>query len=336
MSTTGRSRTRCTEVALLAALLIGTSSIGAGADAADGSISISVANAPDAGADARATHYLVDVVKPGARVVREARVANSTAGAALVDVYAGGAQVTDEGFRLDDATSGALDEWLTVSPPTLDLAPGASSIATVEIDVPPTAPHGERYAIVWAQLHAPGDAAVVNRVGLRVYLLVDADGRADDDLVIESLTPARHETGAAMLAMSITNTGDRALDLAGTVRLEDDVHPESPVGMVDAGVTLAVGATRDVTVRFEGDVPNGPWDATAELTANGLQRGATAAVLFPPQPGETGETASASMAPTKENGARSPVPVAIAIALLSGVIVGAARVRVTQRRRVGT
>lgn len=58
-----------------------------------------------------------------------------------------------------------------------------------------------------------------HRVGIRLYVLVGAGNPPAADFAVESLTAARSADGLPVVRAAVRNTGGRALDLSGTLRL---------------------------------------------------------------------------------------------------------------------
>lgn len=327
VSTTGRSsipRSRAALVGLaLAAALWGVApEVGS---ASEGAISIGLADESNADDDPRSRFYVVDVAKPGAQLRREVRVGNATLVDRTIDVYVTDAAVEDGGFNLDDEPA-ELASWSSTEPTTLEIPAGGSATASVSFDIPDDASEGERYGVIWAQPHGTDSQGVVNRVGVRVYLLVDADGRSSTELVVDTLRPRRDDAGNAEVVIAMSNTGTRAADVTGDLALDGDAH----VGAMEQRVTLSPGETRQASMTFDADVPNGPWKALVTLDVNGVERRATATIEFPEGAGETGEQVDASMVQTSSS---PPVQlIAAAGALATVALVAASRTRL--RRRV--
>jgi hypothetical protein len=88
----------------------------------------------------------------------------------------------------------------------------------------------------------------------------------------------------------ISNTGGRALDLSGTLKLT-----EGPGGLsagpfpASLGTSLGVGETEPITILLDKQLPNGPWKARIEVVSGLLTRTANADLTFPNGTG-TGET----------------------------------------------
>jgi hypothetical protein len=122
----------------------------------------------------------------------------------------------------------------------------------------------------------------VNRVGIRLYLSVGPGGAPAADFAIESLTAMRGPDGAPMVVATVHNTGGRALDMSGTLRLVS-----GPGGLsagpfpATLGVTLAIGDTEPVTIALDPRLPAGPWDARIVLHSGLLVRSARATITVP-------------------------------------------------------
>ena len=310
-----RSRARLLGLALAAALWVVAPAVGS---ADEGAISIGLADESSANDDPRSRFYVVDVVEPGASLRREVRVGNATPVDRSIDVYVGDASVEDGGFHLE-SEPGELASWSSSEPTTLDIPAGASARATVSFAVPHDADDGERYGVIWAQPHGTDTQGVVNRVGVRVYLLVDADGASTTNLVVDTLRPRRDEDGRAEVVVAMSNVGARATDVHGELAIGDEHR-----GPLAERVTLAPGETRQATVTFAGDVPDGPWEAVLTLDVNGVEQQARATIEFPDGAGETGVQVEAS---TVEGSSPPAALVAVAGALAAVVLVATARTR---------
>ena len=322
VSTTGRSsipRSRAAVLGLVlgAALWAVAPEIGS---ADEGAISIGLADEAGAPDDPRSRFYVVDVVEPGTRLEREVRVGNATPVDRSIDVYVTDATVEEGDFHLDDEPA-ELAAWSSLEPTTLDIPAGGSATASVSFDVPEDATDGERYGVIWAQPHGADSQGVVNRVGVRVYLLVASDGTSSTDVAVDTLRPRRDDAGRAEVVIAMSNTGERATDVSGTLSLDGDAHR----AVLGQRVTLAPGETRQATATFEDDVSDGPWRALLSLEINGIARQAAATIEFPDGPGETGEQVDASMVQPPSS---PPVAlVVVAVLLVAVVLVASARVR---------
>jgi hypothetical protein len=239
--------------------------------------------------DPRARIYIVDHLAPGTTITRRIGVANESTGPLHSRLYVGAAAIAGGTFQPQDQPND-LGSWSRFGPSQLDIRPGAEATATLTIAVPASATAGERYGVAWAEL--PGSTAEgvtsVNRVGIRIYLSVGAGGEPASDFVIDTMTAKRNADGTPVVTAQVTNTGARALDLSGSLRLAG-----GPAGLnagpfpAKLGTTLAIGDSEPVEVVLDKQIPDGPWEATLDLRSGTAQRSAVARILFP-KPGETG------------------------------------------------
>jgi hypothetical protein len=260
-------------------------------------IGIRLVDAPVATRDnPRARVYVIDHVKPGTTIKRRVEVSNDTGTRTDVAVYPAAATIKKGSFvGLEGETPNELTTWTKVGSPRLQLPDGAKQMVDVAIDVPSDAPPGEQYAVLWAQTTSRGSGAVtqVSRVGIRVYLSVGPGGEPASAFKVESLTGERNPSGIPVVAAAIHNTGGRALDLRGKLTLSD-----GPGGLsagpfpVTLGTTLARRQTEPVTVQFDKQLPNGPWQAHLEVTSGLLTETAKATITFPDS--GTGKTVAIS------------------------------------------
>ncbi|MFP5284062.1 MAG: hypothetical protein ACLGIF_11505, partial [Actinomycetes bacterium] len=164
------------------------------------------------------------------------------------------------------------------------------AFAEVTIRVPEQAVRGERYGVVWAEMttkpRTPGGVTQVSRVGIRLYLSVGPGGDPVTDFDILSLTGVRGEDKTPMVQATVRNTGERALDLSGSLTLA-----KGPAGLsagpfpVPLGTTLGIGDTEPVLVPLDQQLPNGPWLVKVTVKSGVTQRTAQATLTFPEQPG---------------------------------------------------
>lgn len=254
--------------------------------AADGSIEIQLLEAPESRrGDPRALAYVVDHLRPGSTISRDFAVTNHTDVRQRVQLYPGPAQIRDEQFvGGDPGTANELTGWITTTRPWVGLAPGESTTQTMTIEVPPDASRGERYAVLWASVRSrdAGQVRMVNRVGIRVYLSVGRGGEPPSDFSIDEITPGRDDDGRPTLTAAVTNTGRRALDIRGQVRLR-----QGPGGLragpydVAAGATLAPGDAGSVDITLDESLPAGPWRAKFQLRSGEVEQRSSATVTFP-------------------------------------------------------
>jgi hypothetical protein len=271
-------------VAVLAILSIPDASRAAG----DGNLSIRLTEAPSARQDdPRARIYIVDHLAPGSTITRHVEVTNDTPVTRRVSVYPGPSRIIDEAWspQAQGATSD-LTSWTSVGLERVRLDPHASVTVPVTIRVPRDASEGERYGVVWAQTAStdPGAVKLVSRVGIRVYLSVGPGGEPATDFRIDGLTGVRAPDGGLQVLADVTNTGGRALDLEGSLRLTDGPNSLSAGPFqVTNGTTLGPGDRGQVRVDLDKTLPLGPWHAALQLRSGDQVRRAEADLSFPVQ-----------------------------------------------------
>jgi hypothetical protein len=249
-------------------------------------VGVRLLDAPaDPGSDPRAQLYIVDHLRPGSEVSRRIEVTNSTREPLSVSLYIAGAAIVGGQFvGLNGRTANELSTWSAVLPSEVRLPAGGHATGTVRISVPRDAASGERYAAVWAEIRAGSGSGVVqvNRVGIRLYVSVGSGAAPAADFTIDSLRAERSTDGLPMVVARVTNTGGRALDMAGSLELLG-----GPGGLqagpfpATLGSTLAIGSTGQVVVALDERVPEGPWDAELTLRSGLLERSAKASITFP-------------------------------------------------------
>ena len=256
-------------------------------------------------------------MRPGATFSRKFEVSNTTSGQRLISIYTAAADVVGGQFVPGEGrTDNELSGWISLDTSNADLRAGGTVQPRLTVTVPPTATAGERYAVVWAELPpstpGAGGVAVVNRVGLRVYLSVGPGGEPKTDFVIESLTAERDAQKRPVVLATVKNTGGRALDLSGNLRLTDGPGGLS-AGPFDArlGTTLAIGASAPVTIPLDPSLPDGPWRARIELRSSTTVKTADATITFPSAAGATGAPVTAQ--PVGDEKSSSMLPVVFAV-----------------------
>ena len=187
-----------------------------------------------------------------------------------------------------ESTRSDLTTWITTNRHHVSLAPHASTMVTVTINVPREASSGERYGVIWVQetSRVPSSSGVaikeINRVGVRIYLSVGPGGAPASDFAIASLTATRSAHGQPIVRAQVRNTGGRALDITGYLKLS-----QGPGGLtagpykIEADITLAPGQSSRVTMVLSNQLPDGPWRALIALTSGLTKRQATATIRFP-------------------------------------------------------
>ena len=324
-------------IPLVLALAVGTlvPTAAATAQPAQGSVAIRLVDAPESRRDdPRARLYVVDHLAPGSTIRRRLEVSNTTGRRQRIELYAAGAELKNGSFTgFDGRAPNELSGWVTLDPGVVELPAGGRATATATIAVPPGVAGGERYAAIWAQLPPVGPGpdgggvTLVNRVGIRVYLSVGGGKEPPSDFAIGSLTAARNAEGAPVVRARVTNTGQRALDMSGELRLAEGPGSLS-AGPFPAklGTTLAVQATDDVEVVLDRQLPAGPWKAGITLTSGRIQREATATITFP---AADASSASAVKADPVEGRRSLLLPLALALVALLLLLLALA---VKQRR----
>jgi hypothetical protein len=290
----------------------------------EGSIGIRLLEAPEHLADdPRARLYIIDHLNQGDMIRRRIEVSSGLDHVMPLRLYAAGAVVSRSAFRfLEGQTQNELSRWITVDPTSVELSPHGSATALVTIAVPEDAEDGERYAVVWAQTPpsspSDGEVVTVDRVGIRVYLSVGRGGAPPTDFRIESLTAARDDAGSPIVSATVLNTGGRAIDVGGTLRLSD-----GPGGLsagpfpVQLGTTIGIGQRGTVRVVLSRSIPDGPWTADLRLRSDLVRRQAQARITFPTARG-TGST-PVPASPVGESGGVLAVIVAIGLALAAAL-----------------
>jgi hypothetical protein len=242
--------------------------------------------------DPRARVYVVDRVKRGAVFTRHVEVSNGDPTPMDVVVYPATAQVKDGGFVIAArGAAGPVEKWVSVTPQRVHLEPGARVPVTATFHVPSDAPSGEVYGAVVAERPArrtQQGIAVALRAAVRVYLSVGEGKEPRSDFAVDSLTAIRDETGRPIVLAQVHNTGGRALDLSGSLRLG-----KGPGGLsagpfpATLGTTLGVGQSGPVAVPLDKALPGGPWLATLDLHSGTVERKVEGTILFPDKPSST-------------------------------------------------
>jgi hypothetical protein len=288
-----------------------------------GSVSIRLVDAPtERRDDPRARIYIIDHLRQGDRIQRRVEVGNTTPDPVRIKVYAGGARVRDGEFDFGDRTSrNELTSWTKVEPAEVLVEPQGTQIATVTVEVPDDAVDGERYAVVWAELPSSGgQAAVVNRVGVRMYISVGEGEEPESDFEIDTLTAGRERDGTPVVRTHITNTGGRALDIGGRLTLDD-----GPGGLragpfnVEVGTTLGIDERAPATVHLDKDLPHGPWKATVTIRSGELSKTAEATITFPDEAGAEGEPVEAESV-RKQRQVLIPIASLLVLAILVALV----------------
>lgn len=240
--------------------------------------------------DPRARQYIVDHLPPGTTITRRVEVSNDTGKTQAVQLYAGAASIANGSIVFADGrTPSDLTSWTKVEPATVSPKSGGTAVATVTIVVPVNTSPGERYGVVWAELPpavpAGGGVTAVNRVGVRMYLSVGPGGEPASDFTITAFEASRGADGNPLVTATVKNTGGRAVDLSGELRLAN-----GPGGLsagpftAKLGTTLGLDQSELVQVALDPAITRGPWDARIVLRSGTTEREATASISFPDAP----------------------------------------------------
>jgi hypothetical protein len=253
-----------------------------------GSFGVRLVDVPVSEADnPRALRYIIDYLPTGTVIHRRILIQNNESQTARFTVYADAADIIGGQFVGDaGATRSELTNWISAQHPTVTLAAGASVMDMITIRVPPGATRGEHYGVVWVQQTAKarardGESGVteVSRVGVRLYVAVGSGGAPPSSFDITSITGHLTHAGQPIIVAHVNNTGGRAIDLNGSVRLTDGPGGTSsgpfPAQRI---VTLAPGQSWNMTFAAPKSLPQGSWRAAITL-ASGLTK-ATAATTI--------------------------------------------------------
>ncbi|WP_169982045.1 hypothetical protein [Microbispora sp. H10836] len=279
--------------------------------------------------DPRSHAFIVDHVNPGTTFTRRLEVFSTSSRRQHVSLYPAAARVGETGFAFAPArTANELTSWITLDRSAVDLPPRGRVPVTATVAVPATAVKGERYAVIWAEISSAspgpaGNVALVNRVGVRTYLDVGPGGEPPTSFRIGGVTAGRTVDGQPRLVAEVGNTGERAVDLEGEVRLSEGPSALSagPFRGTRA-VTLPPGGHGQVAVLLGHDLPAGPWRFRLTLRSGRVSRTATGTITFP----TAGEPAAAANDPSV------PALVACAAAAVAAMVLLVVNLRRFRRR----
>jgi hypothetical protein len=122
-----------------------------------------------------------------------------------------------------------------------------------------------------------------------------------------------------VVAVRVRNTGGRALDLGGELRLTG-----GPGGLqagpfrVRLGTTLGLGEAGWVRVPLDPAVPAGPWRVGVTLRSGAVQRTAGSAISFPTRAGSVAAAVPATSAPPAKE--RTSLAVGVGLLLLGSLL----------------
>ncbi|GAB2891594.1 hypothetical protein GCM10027074_69760 [Streptomyces deserti] len=237
--------------------------------------------------DPRASSYIIDHLPPGAVIHRDIQVVNDNPNPLHVTLYPGAAAIRGGTFTF--APAGKRNElagWISLARTRLTLDPWQKAAVPVTLRVPRTASAGERYAVIWAQHHSKpgpgGNIGMVTRAGVRVYLDIGPGGELPSSFRITRLIPARTQDGRPQLRVRVHNTGARAVDISGSLRLGSgpDALTAGPFTN-DRVLTLAPRHKGTLAFTLGKGVPKGPWKAVVTLQSGMLKQTASGRIRFP-------------------------------------------------------
>jgi len=197
---------------------------------------------------------------------------NFSPGPLTVDLYPANLGTTAQG-ALAPGQPGApptgATAWLTMREATLDLGPRSESEDRFALDIPRGTPPGDYLAaIVGARAGGPivsGDLVVQSRVALIVRVTVL--GRSDPRVSLGHLRA--HRAGSTeTLSLTVTNSGNTLLGLAGTVAVHAPSH-RIDVALGPADMYVIPGGRATLT---------GTWHGLPALGRAGLDASVTASV----------------------------------------------------------
>ncbi|MFJ2082591.1 hypothetical protein ACIOBK_08590 [Micromonospora chokoriensis] len=235
--------------------------------------------------DPRAQVYIVDHLRPGTTINRRVEVLNSSGVSQEIDFYSGAASVENNAFTVPEGRTGnELSGWIRLKTATMVLDPGERRPVEVEIAVPRKASKGERYAAIWAQVTSAkertGNVTQIHRVGIRVYLDVGPGGEPPTDFRIDGLAAEPGIGEFPVVTATVTNTGQRALDMTGTLSLSKQAIRAGPFKVTN-GVTILPGQSGQVRIEVNQALPAGTWDVQAKLVSGIVERTATGTISLP-------------------------------------------------------
>ncbi|MEU7753915.1 hypothetical protein [Micromonospora sp. NPDC049171] len=235
--------------------------------------------------DPRARVYIVDHLNPGTTINRRVEVRNTSGETQKIEFYSGAASIEDNAFTVPEGREGNdLSGWIRLETATMELDPGERRPVAVEIAVPRKASKGERYAAIWAQVTSTrertGNVTQIHRVGIRVYLDVGPGGEPPTDFRIDGLAAEPGPGEFPVVTARVTNTGQRALDMTGTVTLQKEAVRAGPFKVTN-GVTILPGQSGQVRVEVDQALPAGDWEVNAKLVSGTVERTATGTISLP-------------------------------------------------------
>lgn len=244
----------------------------------------------------RGLRYIIDYLPSGTVIHRRILVINDEPGPAHFTVYPDTARIIGGTFVGDAGeTRSELTSWIMVGRPSLTLGPHGQFLDMVTIRVPRNATRGEHYGEIWVQqvshVRSASGVAIkeVARIGIRIYLAVGLGGAPATKFTVTSLTGSLSSRGRPTLVAHVRNTGGRAVDIGGHVRLTQGPGGETAGPFPDQQIlTLAPGQSGNVIFTMGRGLSTGPWLATVTLVSGFTTDTAAATVQFTSHPASAG------------------------------------------------
>ncbi|MFT3877843.1 MAG: hypothetical protein QM708_15690 [Propioniciclava sp.] len=216
----------------------------------------SVVPADAGGPDGRVS--LRHTLEPGQRVQDAIAVTNSgDVPATFVVAVGDGVAGPDGAFDIDARSHDGAGGWITVQGTdngSLTLAPGASVVLPVHIDVPATALPGDHPAGITVGVVQGADVQLNYRVGVRLHLQVAGEIRPalGVDAVSTRFEPSwiPFAPGTLSVDYRITNDGNVRLGAAGRVSVSGPFGLAATDSEPDEVTELLPGDARERTVTF--------------------------------------------------------------------------------------
>jgi hypothetical protein len=233
--------------------------------------------------------YIVDQLMPGDSLSRTVEIDNNTNASSLISVYVAAANVVGGTFTFAPGRSAnGLSSWSSLSSDTLQLAPHSETFDTVTIHVPRNASQGNRNAVLWAAMSASPTAGqgitLISRVGVRMYLAIGPGGALQSRFSLGPLSTQRSASGKSLVIAEIHNSGKSTLNLNGDLVLAKgpDALNAGPFAAT-LGAILPAGASEQVTVVLDSNIPRGPWRADLKVRSGRDVESSIATITFPQQ-----------------------------------------------------
>src|SRR6476469_1974304 len=181
-----------------------------------------------------------------------------------------------------DASYSAAD-WVTLTPTSFVVAPGASQTVTTSVSVGTSPEPGDhQVAIVFLVPADKGDANIRINRGIAVPVYVAVPGPTDDSASLSGLeAPGFVTSGTVEVTAKVRNTGTVHRDFRSTNRLHLDVGGSATAF---ADFTVMRGATRDISTTWDPPLMCVCHPSVSIVSADGTVRTTTIRVIvFPLQ-----------------------------------------------------